>query len=82
MSFFKRRRKPLDSLVVDPSAAGVEVGPQDDVPGPNALDFEAIENRQAIQEAYREIPVGRFGRIQTEVDRFPDLKRDPAKDDD
>jgi hypothetical protein len=79
MAFFKKRRKPLDPLVVDPLVA--KVGPQDDVPGPNALDFEAIEDRQAAQEAYRTMP-GRFGLLRTEADLHPELKRDIATEDD
>jgi hypothetical protein len=79
MAFFKKRRKPLDPLVVDPLAA--KVGPQDDVSGPNAPDFEAIEDRQAAQEAYRAMP-GRFGLLRTEADRYPELKPDTAAEDD
>ena len=77
MAVFKKRRKPLDPLVVDLSAADAEVAAQDNVPGPNALDFEAITAREKAIEANRG-SVGRsFGRLRTEADLHPGPVLDP-----
>jgi hypothetical protein len=78
MGLFKKRLKPLDPLVVRPFSASSDNGPQDDVPGPGSLDFEAIEHRQALKDADRGMTARSAGRLRSEAERFPSSERDAA----
>jgi hypothetical protein len=83
MGIFTTKRRPLDPLIVDPLVANADVGAQDDDPGPNALDFETIEHREAAEDANRHA-LGRGGgaRVYGEPHTFPGSRRDPVADND
>jgi hypothetical protein len=81
MGLFSRNRKPIEPLNVDPAAVELNTGEQDNVPGPAALDYEAIEDKKRALDKVRSQVGGRFV---TEADRLPDggqnLGKDPADD--
>ena len=58
MALFKRRRTPIEPLNIDPIAAAAATSAQDNVPGAQALDFEALEHQEAMQEAARGTRIG------------------------
>jgi hypothetical protein len=52
MGLFKKRQ-PLDSLHVDPLALNEGAMVQDNVAGPDSLDYEEIEDAEAAREEER-----------------------------
>ena len=52
MGLFRKRRMPLDPLVINPVPAASMAKEQDNVPGPKSADLEEIVARAAVLDAH------------------------------
>jgi hypothetical protein len=53
MGLFKKKRQPIEPLQIDRSVVADASVVQDNVAGPDSLDFEAIESADAAREEQR-----------------------------
>jgi hypothetical protein len=73
IAVFKKKRKPLDPLTLDPLAEQASITPQDNLPGPSAPDLEGIAHGQARSG-------GLVGRDGIAIGNGANSTRDPKSD--